>query len=386
MRRRDLLKGALSAGSSFLLNQASLGGMAGLTQNAKKPKEIEVLIDHYTWYHRVPWDRIAFTSPLRGQYYSSDVLVAEQQNEEKNYYGIPADVVSWWGPDHYSYVLFKEGYLKASNFKTRKFCFLYEIAGRLKQSHFPNGGKTDEQKEPLKREWKKRYFFDFNDPYNQETFLQDIDFLEKRYFQKTNYHRIDGKPAIYIWMDNLKNFGTTSHLVRKKVYLIGSEPIFYPPEEGDNEERFWRSRWYDAITCYGINPSYVAENYGTLTDECIADYAWCVRKWISILKLHAPNTELFLPLQFSYHDNYGDRRNGKNRIFYCQQGQAERFIQQVKYFVDRVPSIKGIHITSYNEHYEGTGCEPHVFIGPQGQVIEYKNRWLYLIKKYFKKS
>jgi len=385
MRRRDLLKGTVGAGATFLLNQAGLAEMAGLAQIAKKPKEIEVLIDHYTWYHTVPWDRIAFTSPLRGQYYSNDVLVVEAQNEEKNYYGIPVDVVSWWGPDHYSYALFKEGYLKASNFKTRKFCFLYEIAGRLKQSRVIYNQETNEQLDSSQKEWKKRYYFDFNDPYNQETFLSDINFLEKRHFQKLNYYRIDGKPVVYIWLDNLANFGPTSHLARKKVYLIGSEPIFYPPEVGE-EYRFMRQRWYDAITCYGINPSYVAETYGSLTDECIAEYTQCAWKWGHHLKLYAPNTKLFLPVEFSYHDNHGDRRNGKNRIFYCLQGQGEKFVQQVKYLVDSMPRIKGIHITSYNEHYEGTGCEPHLFIGPYGQVIEYKNRWLCLIKKYFKKN
>lgn len=387
MRRRDLLRTLTAAGAASLLDRSGLGRDI---KPAPPVKPAEILIDHYTWY-RLPWQHRVYTEPLRGHYDSSDINLVERQNEEKTAFSIPVDCVSWWGPTSASYELFKQAYLKAANFSSRKFCFLYEITGRLHQSRVldapgtagepalaPSGRSADAV-------WKKQYYYDFRDSFNRKTFLDDIDFLEANHFKAANYHRIDGRPVLYVWLDNLKYFDATSVKARKKVYLIGSEPFFYPPERSETD-RFTRPNWYDAITCYGINPTHVAMTWGSLKEAFRAEYVKMTRTWTSLLKTHAPDTKLLLPVQFTYHDSRGniDPKTGRSRVLVCQQGEGEAFVQQVKALFDENPRIRGLHLTSYNEHYEGTAFEPSVFEGMGGLKIGYGSRWLALIKKYFK--
>jgi hypothetical protein len=386
MKRRDVLKSMATAGAVALLPP----GAAGLeTVPVGRTKPIEILTNHYTWYS-LPWSDKANTVPLRGYYDSTDLAVIEAQNKEKNFFGLTTDCVSWWGPEAPSFLKFQEGYLKAANFRTRQFCFGYQIAARLRQSSAlvrsprESLGRLDPSGRPIEGIWKKKYYFDFADPYNRDTFLSDIEFLGT-YFGEENYHRIDGRPVIYIWLDNLKNFGNVSRQVRRKVYLIGSEPILFPPEPSETE-RLDRPNWYDAITCYGINPVVVAKTYRTLNADFLAEYTRCVRTYVWLLKTRAPETKLLLPVQFTYHDNRGnyDPKDGRCRVLTCEKEEGPAFLDRVRSLFEEVPRITGILVTSYNEHYEGTAVEPNIFKGVGGQTIGYGSRWLINLKKYFK--
>lgn len=386
MKRRDLLKTFAASGAASLFNRP--GPVFG-TRTAPRVKPAEILIDHYTWYRR-PWTQHVYTEPLRGHYDSADIATVERQNEEKDFFCVPVDCVSWWGPTEWSYELFKLGYLRAANFSNRKFCFSYEITGRLRKSRVldrppaepdavvPAGPRIDD-------EWKKRYYYDFRDPFNRTTFLDDIDFMAANHFEAANYYRIDGRPVLYIWLDNLKYFDATSARARKKVYLIGSEPVFFPPERWETD-RFTRPNWYDAITCYGMNPVYVAQTWGSLREEFRAAYVRLVRTWVGLLKTYAPDTQYLLPVQFTYHDRRGsvNPKTGRSRILTCLEGEGEAFVREVKALFEEIPRVRGLHLTSYNEHYEGTAFEPSVFEGAHGLKTGYGSRWLATIKRYFK--
>lgn len=385
MKRRDLLKTFAAASAASLLDRPGFSLDAAAAPRVKKA---EVMIDHYPWY-RLPWLRRVFSEPLRGRYDSADIATVERQNAEKNFFAVPVDCVSWWGSTHWSYELFQQGYLRASNLSTRRFCFLYEITGRLRQSRVldaPRGTAVEESaRGRLDGEWKRKYYFDFRDAFNRDTFLADIDELAAGHFDSDNYHRIDGRPVLYIWTDNLKYFDATSVQARKKVYLIGSEPFFYPPERWETE-RFTRPNWYDAITSYGMNPVYVAKTWRSLRPEFRAAYIRMAKTWVNLLKTYAPDTKILLPVQFTYHDKNGsvDPKDGRNRILTCQAGEGEAFIREVKALFEKTPRISGIHLTSYNEHYEGTSFEPSVFEAGRGVKIGYGSRWLTYVKRYFK--
>lgn len=385
MKRRDLLKTFAAAGAASLLDRPGFSLDAAAAPRVKKA---EVMIDHYPWY-RLPWLRRVFSEPLRGRYDSADIATVERQNAEKNFFAVPVDCVSWWGSTHWSYELFQQGYLRASNLSTRRFCFLYEITGRLRQSRVldaPPGAAVEESaRGRLDGEWKRKYYFDFRDAFNRDTFLADIEELAARHFDSDNYYRIDGRPVLYIWTDNLKYFDATSVRARKKVYLIGSEPFFYPPERWETE-RFTRPNWYDAITSYGMNPVYVAKTWRSLRPEFRAAYVRMAKTWVNLLKTYAPDTRLLLPVQFTYHDKNGsvDPKDGRNRILTCQAGEGEAFIREVKALFEKTPRIHGLHLTSYNEHYEGTSFEPSVFEAGRGVKIGYGSRWLTYVKRYFK--
>ena len=118
----------------------------------------------------------------------------------------------------------------------------------------------------------------------------------------------------------------------------------------------------------------MAQKYGSLNTEAVAEYVEAVIKWDRILKKYAPNTDLWLPISFGYHDNRGDfDEYGRTRVLTCTSLQAETFARAVKVLADKL-NRKKIFVVSYNEHYEGTSVEPSE---------EYGYLWISLLKKYF---
>lgn len=316
-------------------------------------KQLTVLAPFYAWY-QIPWPMKTFTTPLRGFYNSWDHLVATEQNTEKNTYGIDVDLLSWPGiSENISHWALLQGYFKASNLATRKFGILYEI--------WPLLGL--------------REVYDFSDPKLAEKFLSDIDYLIATFFSwfPENVYKIDNRPVVYIWYGKFRNFHLISEEVRRKVYLIGPVRIFSPPFN-DSEELEILKCW-DAITSYGIDPLYLAKKYGSLTYQAAYEYLSAILKWWRLLKDYAPQTEMILPIQFAYHDNFGEVDEfGYNRVLESTPTQAEFFARVVASLAE-ILKIKRVLFVSYNEHYEGTGCEPSKERGYY---------WMELIKKYFK--
>lgn len=311
-----------------------------------RAETVEVLAHYCAWY-KIPWYLYPYTMPLKGFYNSWDPIVAAEQNEEKNEYGIDVDVISWAGPNHFQETWMLAGYFNAYNFSTRKFCMLYEIIPLL--------GEKD--------------CYDFNDPVLAEKFLYHIDYLVGTFSHYPNYYKIDNRMVVYIWTGSFKNFEQVSKQAREKVYLIGPEPILFPPNDND-KERIERLKCWDAIMCYGIHPVYLTEKYGALTTEAIKEYVRAVIKWDRILKLYAPQTELILSIQFGFQNIY--KLDGQR--FCSSEEELDMFTKTVRFLAD-ILGIKRVFLVSYNENYEGTGAEPSV---------QYGYLWLSLIKKYFK--
>ncbi len=329
-------------------------GITRATDNAEKTVGQFDVLAHYCPWYAIPWPWHVYTTPLRGFYNSYDLMVAAEQNVEKNNYGIDVDLISWGGPiegNLQPWML--AGYFSAYNLSTRKFAIVYEILALL--------GNKD--------------CWDFNDPFLEQKFLYDIDYLMNTFFAwfPENVYKIDNKPVVYLWLPWFKNFGRVSQKAREKVYLVGSELMMYPPDDND-KERIQALKWYDAITSYGIDPIGWAQKYGGVTTEALKEYVQSIIRWDRLLKLYAPKTELILPLQFAYHDNRGDiDSQGRTRILTSTPEQAEALAKTVR-FLANITGRRRIFLVSYNEHYEGTGAEASV---------EYGYFWLSLIKKYF---
>lgn len=368
MKRREALLSL--PGLAYALTQDYKFSNRRTSFSFQKPGKVDVLASLYTWYDATWYDtyRLPFTFPLRAPYHSRNPGVARDQNLEKNHFGIPVDLISWWGPPYKSYEWFKDGYLKASNLESRKFCFLYETYGRLKKHKITHEGKT-------------YTWFDFSDPENEKRFLEDIEYLDKNYFQKyPNCYKVDGRPLLYIWTSNIKNLERVSRKARDKVYLVGNEYILFPPDGSPNIStriRLQNLGSYDAITGYGVCPVYVAKKYGSLTYQFFIQYVEAVKKWASFLGRRYPDMEIILPLQFAYHDNRGDvdPKDGKNRVLTSTEEQVDTFVRVARYLRDRIPQINRIHLTSYNEHWEGHGAEPSQ---------QYGHTWMRAIKRYMK--
>jgi hypothetical protein len=312
---------------------------------------IEVLAHHCAWY-QIPWDLIPYTMPLKGLYNSNDPIVAALQNEEKIQYGIGVDVVSWPGPLHTQENALLSGLCQTYNFSARKFCFLYEIIPLLGDG-------------PI---------YDFSDPVLREKFLFHVDYISQFSSAFPNYYRINNRPVVYIWTGEFRNFQEVSALARQKIYLVGPLPILFPPSPSA-QEYIRNFKCFDALTSYGIDPVYLAQKYnGELSWEAIQEFAIATLKWDTILKVFAPQTDLFISLQFAYHDNRGDvdAKTGKTRILTSTKEQAELMAKTVQSLTLATGRTK-VFIVSYNEHFEGTSVEPS---------FEQGDWWLQLIKKY----
>lgn len=342
MRKRAIIFSVLFV---FILTSTS----PGLTNS----NDFDVIAHYCAWYE-IPWYLFPYTMPLRGYYNSWDPLVAAEQNEEKNLYGIEIDMLSWPGPvEGKQEQMMLAGYFSAWNLHTRKFAILYEIIPLLGN----------------------REVYDFSDPVLEEKFIADIDYLMDTLFRWFSdfVYKIDGRPVVYIWTGKFKNFRRVSARVREKVYLVGPEYILFPPED-DEKERIENLKNFDAITSYGIDPVYLAQKYGELSFDAIVEYVEAVVRWDRVLKKYAPDVDLWLPISFGYHDNRGDvDKYGRTRVLTSTPEQAEMFAGAVRGLAERL-NRKKIFIVSYNEHYEGTSIEPSE---------QYGWLWIELVKKYF---
>lgn len=350
---------------TFILFQVLLWGAGTVLQ---EPEENLVLTSMFFWYDEGrQWHWPIYDTPLKSvfgekqPYYSGDVWLSEVQNEIKDKYGIGADLISWWGPGHWQEAYVLASYFNAANLYKRQYGILYEVTDLLIDSG--------------------SYCYDFNNPYNARLFKYHIQYLLDYFFDHPirgkHALRIDGRPVVYIWTGNFQNFSAVSEEVREKVYLVGPEPIFFPPggnEYSNDKERIKKLNCWDAIADFGMSCTYIAGKYGSLTVEAVEEYARAVTQWHRILSLYAPDTEWMLPILFNYHDNRGDTDplTGKSRILNCTPEQAEIFMKAVK----RLSEFTGynkLNVTSWNEHYESSGIEP---------TEEHGYLWLELIKKY----
>jgi len=338
----------------FLALMVALTGPSKtMAQNVQKPVEI---LAHYCAWYQIPWSPKAYTTPVRGFYNSNNPVIAAAQNEEKNLYGIGVDMISWPGPiEAHQQENMLSGYFRAYNLYTRKFAILYEILPLLGEKNC----------------------YDFDDPLIAQKFIADIDYLVNTLFSwYSDYcYKIDGRPVLFIWTGKFKNFKRVSDSVKRKVYLVGPEFVLFPPDK-DDKERIENLKCFDAITSYGIDPVFLAQKYGGLNLRAVQDYIKAVIKWDATLKSCAPQTDFILPIQFGYHDNRGDYdpQTGKTRILTSTKEQSEFFAQTVRFLIN-VTGRQKIFLVSYNEHYEGTGCETS---------LEQGDWWLSLIKKYFR--
>jgi hypothetical protein len=162
-------------------------------------------------------------TPAAGLYNSDDPAIVKEHIAQSRRAGLSFWAVSWWGPDSLTDRVFRNVLLTHPDASHLRFAVLYESTGRLGSLDRPNYDK-----------W-----------------LADLAYLEEHYFNHPQYLKVDGRPALFIYLSRVyfRDRGSESLAAAreqfKDLYLIGDD-VFggeYRPE--------W-ARQFDAVTVYDV--------------------------------------------------------------------------------------------------------------------------------------
>jgi glycoprotein endo-alpha-1,2-mannosidase len=162
-------------------------------------------------------------APAAGLYNSDDPAVVKEHIAQSRRAGLDFWAVSWWGPDSLTDRVFREVILTHPDATQLRFAVLYESTGRF--------GPLDRPK--------------------YDKWLTDLAYLEEHYFNHPQYLKIDGRPALFIYLSRVyfRDRGAEPLAAAreqfKDVYIIGDD-VFgskYLPE--------W-ARQFDAVTAYDV--------------------------------------------------------------------------------------------------------------------------------------
>lgn len=348
-----------SGGSSHTMGPANAGA---------RPGQIRIMTHLVTWHrHRVvgsgvvkrlesSWDRATLMPnwPDGRGYDSLDPASIIQHNADLASYGMEG-MASWWArigePSQESGDLFLDAYLEIPSLV--QLSLVYEVTGRLRAT-----GLT----------------YDFNDPFNRERFISDMEHLSRRYFNdpryKQRFYHIDGRPVVFLWLSHA-SVGPFDEVVRQlrkttDIYLIGAEYTMFAP---GRPEIMATIRGLDAISSYGIYSSVVRSTGGHVNGIYVDTYIKAAILWSQWLSVNAPDVKLMLPMQFSYYDTRGNQMMVSTRQEAHDQATAIRALieQSAKQCGNIVPQV--LHV-SKNEAYEGSSIEPSKSpaVGPEGAL------------------
>jgi hypothetical protein len=302
---------------------------------------IPVLAHFVTWHNSgvKNWGD-APSLPVRrdapeGGYSSRNRDIIALQNAEMQSVGI-IPMASWWGPTSYAGDEFLNVYLTVPG---PHLALLYEAVGP--------GRPGPSALEPV----------DFTNAATVGQFVGEMEYLRDKYFNGPSggrFLRIDGKPVVFIWITNSFRgpFAQVSARVRPFVYLVGSEFTVPAVIAKEHEEVI---RGLDAVTAYGF---YDTDRFPEdMDDRFLGAFATAVRAWRGKLAAISPDIKLIPPMTFAYDERGIPGRSGY--MFGSDAEHATRYAQIVRSFVtDPGPGILPFaYMTSYNEHYEGSGVE-----------------------------
>lgn len=346
------------------------------------PEKNKILLGayYYLWWGRPTypvfgggiWRTSGSTNqPLLGRYNSREKSVIDKHIEWAKSAGIDFFAVNWNDIESWDDITLKDYYLKNPEASELKFCIFYDSIPALniyRLNKLPSYDLDSEYK-PGKTKGEK--------------LLEDFDYLAENYFSRSNYLKINNRPAVIIYNAsgfrnlekyfdrlkiNMEKKGISLFLMADVVCWAGvkvSKNIFSflwntPPSETlkvvfrairrlspkTYEKDICLGKYFEAITGYNL----FAENR---TEDFLKNVNSLYQKFFQYAK---SNNLYFIP---NIMPGYDDRKlNGFSRpTLERDEGKFYgRFWQTAKKYLD--PKLKMVLITSFNEWHEGTEIEP----------------------------
>lgn len=220
--------------------ETSFGPDRPITTTSASPsvpsKAVTVAVYYYPWYHTkfhgrnyIRGDLKPPQMPVLGEYDDRSTKVIAQHLEWTRQANVDLWVTSWWGPDSETDITTKNYILKHRELKDMKLCLFYETTGRIDV-----------------------------DTRNTTKVYNDIAYAAKTYFNHPNYHRIDGRPVLFVYLTRvlerqdmlrevLSLMRTAAFDNGHLLYIVGDHAFGSPPDT-----KLKALNWLDAVTNYDI--------------------------------------------------------------------------------------------------------------------------------------
>ena len=289
----------------------------------------------YPWYGpgRGHWQDGYAGQPVLGEYDSTDPTVINQQIDWATGHGIDFFAVSWWGPGSREDTILRQHLLQSQLAPDIRFAVLYESTGRLAQS--ADGT------------------FNLDDPVNRQKLLDDLTYLQATHWRDSQYLRIEGRPAVILYLTRSFSGDVTAALgsIRQEllqrgddVYLIGDEVYWQNWETADLP----RLQPYDAVTAYNMHTSVpgIADYF---TSKVSQAYSEARQKITQAGVASVPDV---IP-------GFDDTSVRPTALHPPIPRSPLLFAEQLDMALGLVdPALKMVLVTSWNEWHEDTSIEP----------------------------
>ncbi|PSP38503.1 hypothetical protein BRC71_07535 [Halobacteriales archaeon QH_7_65_31] len=287
---------------------------------------------YYPWYGSPmhnwdgAWSTEAPSTPMLGNYNSTEPDVIEQHIDWCRQAGITWLNVSWWGRYEGHDERLREDILTHPRAEELDWSILYETVGQFG----PN--VADLSAEPVR-----------------EQFVDDIAYLAENYFSRESYKQIDGRPVLYLWAaDNFTGDVTGAYeaaVERAGVrpYLVVSIPAFDALDANPIVDVA------DAVTAYNVYDT--SDPSGRTADEFVADAETVYDAWYRASAYADVNV---IPTAMPGFDDTELTHVPRDNVpLESTPAQYERVSELARRYADGP-----VLITSFNEWYEDTQIEP----------------------------
>jgi glycoprotein endo-alpha-1,2-mannosidase len=269
-------------------------------------------------------------TPKLGRYDSTDPNVVRDHIAQSVRGGIAFWASSWWRPGDYTDTTLHDVIFKHPDAGKLKYAILYESTGRLGTFARPDYSR-----------W-----------------IDDLNYLQKTYFDHPYYLRIDGRPVLFVYLtrEYFRNKGHEAlREMREKfpnLYLVGDD-VF-----GAGYKAEW-ARNFDAVTAYDVYGQSVGPFGGThAAIELLArNYAGAKAAANSV-------GVAFMPTIAPGYNDTAVRRGhpGRARYFSDVESSHEGDVFRAMITDVAVPNLdpkcgRIMMVTSFNEWYEDTQIE-----------------------------
>ncbi|WP_254279323.1 glycoside hydrolase family 99-like domain-containing protein [Haloarcula marina] len=352
LSRRALIRGSAVAGAAAVAGCSSVpnplaspaytdAGASMLeslaTESVSDSQDVTVGAHYYPWFREQAWAKGYAGTPTLGEYNSRNPAVIDQHVQWAEQSGIDFLSMSWWGEGTWPDVTIKDHFLAADAAADIEFSILYESPGRFVYDSYP---------------------IDFDDAANRERLREDFEYLSAEYFSRENYHRVDGRPLVYIYLvgDFYGDFPGALEAAREAIdedpYLVGGAvgwfPLVYVPDA--YVEAFDAVNAYDMFDPRAPDFDFSGESeFERFLDRVHFHYL----QWRLIARDHDLS---FHPTVMPGYDDTQVRPEANNPVLNPTPDRLERFGERSRGFVDADHPM--LFVTTFNEWHEYTSVEP----------------------------
>jgi hypothetical protein len=339
--------------------------ISGIPVSLEHEENVKIGAYYYIWYGLPPpypdhWNESIKGTPLLGEYNSSDPTIADKHILLAKQHGIDFFSVSWLGHfDWYDHRYIdennlKNGFLKAKQLDSFKFCLLYESEIILKSV------------------WDLYVNYNYSNPnypqpsdYFRSVFINDTICAANNYFNNPSYLRIDNKPVLFIFnlpylYDNLTDQVMHEMLdqtrqrladIGSDIYLVGDVGSTCISPHDVNSSMLYSM---NATTNYFFANVKASEGWSNITEYARTYYPeW--RENMSSMGIK------FIPNAYSGFNNTGLAGVVNSTEL---PNNATMFREMLKTAINYADSdLKMVMITSWNEWLESTAIEPSMEFG-----------------------